>query len=127
MIHPRQYLRPSCQTAGQCHHAEERTVVALVKDAFGIIYAIAQCESRSGVGVWQYCAEFPSVRNVTNHELAEWLAKGNGEVCTNEKYVYTQWSYVITDANKTVKSPILVKKFEDTEWHEPTIDYMGIK
>lgn len=116
-----------------CHHSEERTVLALIKDKFDVIYAIAQCESRTGVGVWHYCAEIPKVRVATNSELSQWLAKGNGEVRLeseqhlDKKYVYTHWNYDYIDANKTVSSLILVKKFEDTEWHEPTVDYLGIQ
>ena len=109
-----------------CHHAEERIVVAIVKDNCGDIYAIAQYESRTGVGVWQYCAEIPKVRVATNSEVSQWLAKGNGEVQLRGN-VYIHWTYDYRDANTTITSPILVKKFEDTEWHEPTIDYLGIQ
>ena len=113
-----------------CNYAEERIVIALVKDKFDVIYAIAQCESMTGICVWHYCAEIPKVRVVTNSELSQWLAKGNGEVrLASEQHldVYTHWNYDYKDANKTVTSPILVKKFEDTEWHEPTVDYLGIQ
>lgn len=112
-----------------CNHAEERTVIALVKDEVGVIYAIAQItptERRSGVAVWQYCAEIPKVRIATYSELSQWLAKGNGEVRHNG-IVYAHWNYDYRDANNIVKSQILVKKFEDTEWHEPTVDYLGIQ
>lgn len=115
------------------NNAEERIVIALVKDKFDKIYAIAQHAFTSGIAIWDYCAEIPKVRLATNSELSQWLAKGNGEIrLENElhldkKYVYTHWNYDYKDANKTVMSPVLVKKFEDYEWHEPTIDYLGIQ
>lgn len=109
-----------------CNYVEERTVIALVRDKFGVIYAIAQSESMKGVAVWQYCAEIPKVRIATNSELSQWLAKGNGEVHHNG-IVYVYWNYDYKDANTIVKSSILVKKFKDTEWHEPTIDYLGLQ
>jgi len=108
------------------NNAEERVVIALVKDKFDKIYVIAQHESASGIAIWEYCAEFPSVRNATNRELAEWLAKGNGEVRTNGQYVYTHWNYVSSDANKIITSLIFVKKFEDDDWHKPTAEYLDL-
>ena len=106
--------------------AEERVVIALVKDKFDKIYVIAQHNFTSGVTIWEYCAEIPSIRNATHRELAEWLAKGNGEVRTNEQYVYTHWNYCITDADKIITSLLFVKKFEDDDWHKPTVEYLDL-
>lgn len=78
------------------------------------------------------CAEIPAEpkpRIVTNRELAEWLAKGNGEYADRS---YKEWhcryhyDYLLKEADREVAYNIAVRKWDDKEWHEPTIDYMGI-
>ena len=62
-------------------------------------------------------------RRATNRELAKWLAKGNGEK-TEDAYNKQSHSYIVD--NYLVNDKIKIRKWEDTEWHEPTVDYMGI-
>ena len=94
-------------------------------------------------GDYQYCAEIPEEpksRRVTNRELSKWLAKGHGE-CMNpnsDSYSYDDLSKAnlasstytysgISEANKKVPFYVRVRKWDDVDWHEPTVDYMGIE
>ena len=81
---------------------------------------------------WRHCAEIPEVHEpelVTYRELARWLAKGNGEVknagtiCPNWNY----YDYYDDEENKPVKDSLLVRKWDDTEWHKPTREYLGLE
>ena len=94
-------------------------------------------------GTYRYSAEIPEEpksRRVTNRELSKWLAKGHGE-CMNpnsDSYSYddltkanlasSTYTYSgISEANKKVPFYVRVRKWDDDEWHEPTVDYMGIE
>lgn len=77
------------------------------------------------------CAEIhdpPKPRRATNRELARWLAQGNGEwinvkcdTSTSSDYLYEYEKY-----DEPLIKDIRVRKWSDTEWHEPTVDYLGI-
>lgn len=79
-----------------------------------------------------HCAEIPEApkpRLVTNRELSRWLAQGNGEykeIITDHECCMTYFYY--SDRGRDVELPkgIKVRKWADTEWHEPTVDYLGI-
>lgn len=94
-------------------------------------------------GTYRHCAEIPEEpkpRRVTNRELSKWLAKGHGE-CMNpnsDSYSYDDLSKAnlasstytysgISEANKKVPFYVRVRKWDDDEWHEPTVDYIGIE
>ena len=87
-----------------------------------------------------HCAEIPEIskepkpRRATNRELAKWLAHGNGE----KSYAFADGSgysvscdfiYDLTEENRPLPEHdrLLVRKWDDTEWHEPTADYMGLE
>ena len=84
-----------------------------------------------------YCAEIPekhAPRRATNRELAKWLAHGNGEyilertACMAEHY----WNYEDGCEDEPANghdsdNELKVRKWDDTEWHEPTVDYLGIE
>ena len=81
---------------------------------------------------WLHCAEISEVSEselVTYRELARWLAKGNGEVknagtiCPNWNY----YDYYDDEENKPVKDSLLVREWDDTEWHKPTREYLGLE
>ena len=83
-------------------------------------------------GDYQYCAEIPEEpksRRATNRELSKWLAKGHGEytntLCCSTSYI--TYEYFLDSADSEVSENILVRKWDDDEWHEPTVDYMGIE
>lgn len=61
----------------------------------------------------------------TNRQLAKWLAQGNGESMIGLRAT-TYHVYKENEANKELKYT-LVRKWEDSVWHTPTLDYMGIK
>ena len=95
----------------------ERTVCAIVdREGFRVI---------TSNSIWKHCANIPeeATNLATNRELARWLAEGNGEakVVTN---VFIHWTYGELEANKNVDDNVSVRKWSDTEWHEPTREYL---
>lgn len=80
---------------------------------------------------WHHCAEIPEEpkKPVTNSELSQWLAKGNGYI-KNTKYtnmVYTNFAYEDSMADEPIEKFILIRKWKDTEWHKPTREYLGLE
>lgn len=75
--------------------------------------------------------EEPKPRKATNREVAKWLAQGNGEwgkIYGDEvKAVNTSWWYEPGFESGTLQDGIRVRKWDDTDWHEPTADYMGLE
>lgn len=58
---------------------------------------------------------------MTNRQLAEWLAKGNGEVSHEDDLSsFGSATYFKEDADKPVKDNILIRRWKDTEWSKPT-------
>lgn len=82
---------------------------------------------------WKHCAEIPEVpesKPVTYREFARWLAEGNGEVkddLNNEGAIYTSQFYLKGQENYSVEDYIYVRKWDDTEWHKPTREYLGLE
>lgn len=82
-------------------------------------------------------------RRATNRELSKWLGQGHGEYIyqvdlANYTYTYDDMSKVniasntytydgISGEKNEVPSYVKVRKWEDADWHEPTVDYMGIE
>lgn len=83
-------------------------------------------------GTYLHCAEIPEEpkpRRATNRELSKWLAKGHGEY-TNTQCCATSnntYAYILESAESEVSYNILVRKWDDSDWHKPTVDYMGIE
>ena len=72
----------------------------------------------------------PKFRRATYRELSKWLAKGNGEFAFfKPDNVSTTLTYDLTKENFqiSVDSGLKVRKWDDTDWHEPTVDYMGVE
>ena len=81
-------------------------------------------------GVFRHCAEIPEEpkpRRATNRELSKWLAKGHGEYRNQIGAVSNLYIYVDLETDEAVPSYIRVRKWDDADWHEPTVDYMGIE
>lgn len=83
---------------------------------------------------FKHCAlltEKPAPRRATNRELAKWLAQGNGEWGISKFGVIEKagigWFYDTGYEKQTLQSEFRVRKWDDTEWHEPTVDYLGIE
>jgi hypothetical protein len=62
-------------------------------------------------------------RRMTNRELSEYLAKGNGE-CKNVEYLNTSTSHWYQNGaeNKNVDDNIFIRDFGSDEWREPLIE-----
>ena len=78
---------------------------------------------------WRHCAEIPEV-TVTYRKLARWLAEGNGEVkdtLNDERAIYTSQFYLEGQENNAVEDSVYVRKWDDTEWHKPTSEYLGLE
>lgn len=82
-----------------------------------------------GNSTWRHCAGIPEVtesKPVTYRELARWLANGNGEV-KSANTVCANWNYYAESENKSIPSYFSVRKWEDTEWHKPTREYLELE
>ena len=105
---------------GRYKNITELNVYAIVgRKDFPVI-----CENST----WRHCAEIPKVPEpnpVTNRELASWIAKGNGEVKADD-VVYSNWNYYNDQENNPIKDSLLVRKWDETEWHKPTREYLGL-
>lgn len=80
---------------------------------------------------WLHCAllpEKPEPRRVTSRELAKWLAQGNGQLKV-DCYVYSFYPYGRYETELDAELPFYykVRKWEDTEWHEPTAEYLDLE
>jgi len=80
----------------------------------------------------RHCAilpEKPAPRMATNRELARWLAQGNGQVHTDSNGGRLDTAMLYDDKcdDTPVRDGLMARKWGDTELHEPTIDYLGIK
>lgn len=74
--------------------------------------------------------EKPAPRRATNRELAKWLAQGNGEWRYGESdrvHSNIGFGYDGNKENNTLDEKVMIRKWDDAEWHEPTVDYMGIE
>lgn len=78
----------------------------------------------------------PESKPVTNRELAKWLSQGNGEMCyynyesCTKSCSFTQHNYNHKTENEPCKISeweVRVRRWEDTEWHLPTREYMGLE
>lgn len=82
-------------------------------------------------GAFEYCAEIPkkpAPRRATNRELAKWLAQGNGEVKYALQYaVKIHIEYGTTSDNAPCHESFRIRRWNDTEWHEPDVEYMGLE
>ena len=69
----------------------------------------------------------PKPRRATNRELARWLAQGNGELLVGNRIRDYGFEYEIHECDFPALETWKVRKWEDTEWHEPDVDYMGLE
>ena len=76
---------------------------------------------------WRHCAilpDHPKPRRATNRELSRWLAQGNGECLGSQDDADTAWNYPMECSNAPLREGAKVRKWSDTEWHEPDVDYL---
>lgn len=76
-----------------------------------------------------HCAEIPEVmcRRATNRELAKWLVLGNGQYQVSGGRIWTEHHYDIGQDDDACSKFILVRKWGEKEWHEPTREYIGLE
>ena len=68
------------------------------------------------------------LRRATYLELAMWLAQGNGLFEDKNSQLLRMFSNLDREtANDELPDFVLVRKWDDKEWHEPTAGYMGLK
>ena len=80
---------------------------------------------------WQSCfmiPEKPAPRRASWMELAKWCVDGNGLVYDSSRdKIDTGIMFKPSNENEPVTDEIKVRKWDDTEWHEPTVDYMELE
>ena len=107
--------------------------VPLIHTVYAVIRTISGTTQVVGTGSvrWLHCAEIteePKPRRATIRELSKWLAQGNGEYKSGIGLILTSFSYDNSwKMDEPVDNAYTVRKWEDTEWHEPTVDYMSIE
>ena len=77
-----------------------------------------------------HCAEIPEPMccYATNRELAKWLAQGNGQYkVSGGDWIWTEHHYTNGQDDEACSKFILVRKWSDKEWHEPTREYLGLE
>lgn len=109
-------------------HVKKAEVVAILPRT-ALKYPIIT-EDDDGYEHGAFIPEKPAPRMATNRELARWLAQGNGELADktdNHKLSYNcNYAYIIDRSEEFVSDSIEVRKWDDTEWHAPDVEYMGI-
>ena len=64
----------------------------------------------------------------TNIQLAQWCAKGNGMWRgEGEDACHTDYEPMLGQMNKPVPAGIVIHGWTDHEWHEPTVQSMGME
>ena len=80
---------------------------------------------------FMFCAllpDPPKPRRATWLEVARWCATGNGLVYdTDRDKIDTGIMFKPSNEHEPIMDEIRVRKWSDTEWHEPTVDYMGLE
>lgn len=78
---------------------------------------------------FDHCAEIPEVmcRRATNRELAKWIVLGNGQCQVSGGRIWTEHHYDIGQDDDACSNFIKVRKWCEKEWHEPTLEYLGLE
>lgn len=115
------------------------SIKPIERDVLGFYRGLWLTPSVMGVNQYAYAAEIPAEEEtlLTNRELAKWLAQGNGQVCFDDKTKNfgkdtdgnrfkamcsaIDWTYF--GADDFFVTDVLVRKWDDTEWHKPTREY----
>ena len=107
-----------------------RNVVAVLPSSFnkGIGMQSVITEEKQ---YWNHCAilpEDPTPRRATWLELSKWISKGEGLVLDELiERIDTGIIFKVDYQNNPVDDKIKVRKWDDTEWHEPDVEYIGIE
>ena len=102
-----------------------RNVVAVLPASFNECGGSVITEEKQ---YWKHCAilpDPPKPRRATNRELARWLIEGNAQIRHSySDMVYVGWNYEEFEDDLPCSNDVLVRKWSDTEWHKPDVDYM---
>lgn len=102
-----------------------RNVVAVLPASFNECGGSVITEEKQ---YWKHCSllpDPPKPRRATNRELARWLIEGKAQIRHNDSdMVYVGWNYKEFEDDLPCSNNVLVRKWSDTEWHEPTVDYL---
>lgn len=82
------------------------------------------------ISSWKHGAKIPEIPEVlaTHRELAKWLAQGNGEMRSgNLTMTFTNLAYDFSMADDPIGDHAIVRKWDDTGWHSPTREYLGLE
>ena len=81
------------------------------------------------MSVYRHCAEIPDTGSefATNRELAKWVSNGNGQIHFSGGTVWTVYNYDFGQDDDACSTFVKVRKWSDKEWHEPTLDYLGLE
>lgn len=73
--------------------------------------------------------EKESEKLATNRQLAEWLARGNGEIrfYKENESSNTKLSYYNYENDDELATEVLVRTWEDVDWEKPTLKYLGFR
>lgn len=67
-------------------------------------------------------------KRATNRQLAKWCAEGNGQIhYIGAANTHSFYSYQHEIDEIYVTNDVMVRKWDDTEWHEPDVQYMGLE
>lgn len=69
-----------------------------------------------------YPYEEPPKNRMTNEQLAEWLAKGNGLLLVDNDVCYTYYEIRKENLESESTENFLIRPFGQTNWIEPTVD-----
>ena len=97
-----------------------------------------QCKLKDSPFLWEDCTNEPKwldtseyrvkpgqeKRRMTNREIAKWIMQGNGQVKRRDgNYALAAYNaYDIRDDNKPCPDYIVVRGWDETEWHEPEVE-----
>lgn len=134
---PQVFDGPTEMLAWGTGHPTRRLIVAILPGG------IAVDTDRNWLSHCAYIPKKAAPRRATNRELSKWLVQGNGEMTFKSKserdidhlvfasHCYEE-EYADEECDKALKrnddgSWIVVRKWEDADWHEPTADYLGLE
>ena len=111
--------------------AEVLAIISKLKRHANVIYKLKDDENKC---FWACCcglikSEVVKHRYATNLEFSRWLSQGNGQVRTDTDCGNIDTAIFYDDKcdDTPVRDGLMARKWGDKEWHEPTIDYLGIK
>lgn len=107
-------LRRVGETPSNCF---EGTLVKIKKEAAGP-FNVAE-----GYGFQLFRPILEEDERMTNRQLAEWVAKGNGEYSFGQSSTaFCSYDYSRANEHDSVSATTLIRRWKDTDWMKPTKD-----